>query len=154
MLVRDEWESPFPDNDLTYLGFLAETWARHRCDEVHTASLLDAAVLYAASEAAAVYVSMGRGWIRTALRQGARQPDLRLDRWTARHIRLQLGRWWPGLEFGGWEATAELSEYPEAEVRPLAEALGRLAVSPALASNLKGLLAEEVIRQALPLLGG
>src|SRR5260370_35484146 len=100
MLVRDEWESPFPDNDLTYLGFLAgawqileslralrrdsrnppgalflavvplledlpgaaqrdilaETWARHRCDEVHPASLLGRAVLYAPSRAGAGHV--------------------------------------------------------------------------------------------------
>jgi hypothetical protein len=196
MLVRDEWESPFPDNDLTYLsllcgawqvieclralrrdsrnpqgslfqpvvplpeevpegvqfGVLAETWARHRSGEVYTANLLDAAVIYASSEAAADYVIMGRGWVRTALRQGARQLDLRLDAWTARHVRLQLDRWWPGLEFDLWQDTAEPSDFLEDQIRPLAEARGRRTASGALAANLRGLVRAEVIQDHLRLL--
>jgi hypothetical protein len=192
MLVRDEWESPFPDNDLTYLAFLAGawvvverlralrrdrgsllpslflpdvllladlpeaveldvlagTWARHRSDDAHLASLLDAAVLFAGSGIAADLVLTGRDWVRNALRQGVRQLDLRLDVWSSAHIRLQLERWWPGLEFDVWHDTAALSEYPEDQVRTLAEARAR-TVSPALGANLRGLLRAEVI-QDLP----
>jgi hypothetical protein len=196
MLVRDEWESPFPDNDLTYLAFLcgawqalerlralrrdprsplpslflpavplledlpeavdldvlAATWARHRSDDAHLASLLDAAVIFAGSGVAADLVLTGRGWVRNALRQGARQLDLRLDAWTSRHVRLQLDRWWPGLEFDVWQDTAELSGFLEDQVRPLVEARGRRTASPTLGANLRGLLRDDVVRDLLRLL--
>jgi hypothetical protein len=198
MLVRDEWERPFPDNDLTYLSFLcgawvvlerlralrrdpgsllpalflpavplledlpealeldvlAATWARHRSDDAHLASLLDAAVIFAGSDVAADLALTGRDWVRNALRQGVRQLDLRLDVWSSAHVRLQLDRWWPGLEFDVWQDTAELSDFREDQVRPLAEARGRRAVSPALAANLRGLLRAEAIRTFTPLLEG
>jgi len=198
MLVRDEWERPYPDNDLSYLAFLcgawqalerlralprdpgstlpslflpdvpllgdlpeaveldvlAGTWARHRSDDAHTASLLDAAVVFAGSGLAGDLVVTGRDWVRNALRQGARQPDLRLDAWTARHVGLQLTRWWPGLDLGNYWELSDLEDFLPDQIQPLVEARGRRMASPALAANLRGLLREEVVRSFLPLLGG
>jgi hypothetical protein len=196
MLVRDEWETPYPDNDLSYLAFLcgawqalerlralprdpgsrlpslflpavpllgdlpeaveldvlAATWARHRSDDVHTANLLDAAVIFAGSGVAADLALTGRGWVRNALRQGARQLDLRLDAWTARHVGLQLTLWWPGLDLGNcWELSALEGFLPD-QIQPLAEARGRRTASAALAANLRGLLRAEVIQDLLRLL--
>src|SRR5262249_15048154 len=111
----------------------------------------DAAVIFAGSGVAADLALTGRDWVRNALRQGARQPDLRLDAWSSRHVRLQLDRWWPGLEFDMWQDTAALSDFLEDQVRPLAEARGRRTAWPALAANLRGLLRAEVIQDLLRL---
>jgi hypothetical protein len=136
------------------LDVLAGTWARHRSDDVHLASLLDAAVVFAGSGLAGDLVVTGRAWVRAALRQGARQLDVRLDAWTARHVGLQLTRWWPGLDLGNCWDLSDLEDFLPDQIQPLVEARGRRTASPALAANLRGLLREEVIRTFLPLLGG
>src|SRR5262249_44430255 len=161
----DDQDSSYPDNDLTYLTFLAgvwhilqcvrtrrrnprstppslflpavpllqdlspavdldvlaATWARHCSEDAHPPSLLDAAVLFGSVDVAAPMIREDRDWVRSALRQGVRQPDLRLDAWTAQRLSLQLTRWWPGLDYEAFLELADLAKVAEAQRPPLAE---------------------------------
>ena len=145
------------------VDLLAETWARHYNAEPIEASLLDAAVVYAACRTAGriaadepeVAVAMFRSGPRSLTARILHRASYRLDdlfeEFWDDHDFLMIEDW---QDLPPDQATRlkELMRLPDEEIEPMYAALERWRVSPEVAGNLAGLMTDAEIAAALPLL--
>jgi hypothetical protein len=131
----------------------------------HEASLLDAAVIYGAFREAARLVVDTPDLAELNLRDGPRAVN--------RQVLHRTSEWLQSMFYSFWEVEdflclSSLQDAPPGRadfdllkqhlgltaerMEPLYEVLGRAHVSPAIAENLTGLLTDEEIEEALPLL--
>ena len=145
------------------IDLLAEVWSRQRAPELIEATLLDAAVVYAACEDAARIVRDEPGIAKLYLRDGPRRIRTILGERTAERLNALFDNFWDDLDFLSLSdlqdmdadhvaAFKQLMRYPDDQ--PIYDALARGRVSSALASNLKGLLTPEEIEEVTGALQG
>jgi hypothetical protein len=143
---------------------LADLWARHRDTALHEASLLDAAVLYAALHTAGRVIHDEARVARLWLKAGPRQVNCRLGGRTPGRLRELFFVFWDDVDFLSLSeledlepeharAVRELMRLPDGDVARMEEARTVWRASPALLANLEGLLTEEEIDGYGKLLG-
>jgi hypothetical protein len=139
------------------VDLLADLWARHRDTALHEASLLDAAVLYAALHTAGRVIHDQAKVARLWLRAGPRPVNCRLGGRTAGRLCELFFDFWDDIDFlslSGLEdlepeharAVRELMGFPDGDVTRMEEARTRWRASPTVLAKLEGLLTEEEIR--------
>ncbi|MCY2987845.1 MAG: hypothetical protein NTY19_08285 [Planctomycetota bacterium] len=175
-LYRDLEEEPdYPAGYLSEVPFLeqvplqvqvdllAETWNRHQQAELIEASLLDAAIVYAACQTAARIIEDMREVAAAYFRDGPRQLKTRILRRAAHRLKNLFDAFWDDDDF---LLLDELQDLPpdrsaqakflmriaDEDVQLFYDALARWHVSPNVAANLQGLLTEAEIVEAMPLL--
>ena len=147
------------------VDLLAETWNRHQQTELIEASLLDAAIVYAACQTAARIIEDMPEVAAAYLRDGPRQLKTRILRRAAHRLEHLFDAFWDDDDFLLLDELQDLPpqrsaeirarmQIADADLRTLYEALGRWHVSPQVAANLQGLLTEAELAEALPLLTG
>ena len=175
-LFRDLEEDPdYPAGYLSEVPFLeqvplqvqvdllAETWHRHRQTELIEASLLDAAVVYAACQTAARIIEDMPEVAAAYLRDGPRQLKTRIFRRATHRLENMFDAFWDDDDFLLIDELQDLPPERSAEIRgrmqisdediqPLYDALARWHVAPNVAAHLQGLLTEAEIAEAVPLL--
>ena len=145
------------------VDLLAETWNRHQQTELIEASLLDAAIVYAACHTAARIIEDMPEVAAAYFRDGPRQLKTRILRRAAHRLENMFDAFWDDDDFLLLDELQDLPPERSAEVRarmliadedvqPLHDALGRWHVGPNVAANLQGLLTEAEIVEAVPLL--
>jgi hypothetical protein len=139
------------------VGLLADVWARHQGSALHAASLLDAAVVYAAFQTAGRVIAEERGLARAWLKAGPRKVRCRLGDKAPEQLRDLFFDFWDDIDFLSLEALQDLPPaeahtardllgLPEGDVEEIEEALGRGRASPAVLTNLAGLLSASEIQ--------
>lgn len=175
-LFRDlEQEPEFPAGFLAEVRFLeqvplqvqidllAETWKRHQQPELIEASLLDAAIVYAACQTAARIIEDMPEVATAYFRDGPRQLQARIIRRAAPRLENMFDAFWDDEDFLVLEELQDLPleqavqirrnlQLSDEDIQPLFDALARWHFSPEVAANLQGLLTDEEIVDALPLL--
>jgi hypothetical protein len=144
-----EWRVPMLSGVpvLAQIDLLASVWARHNATRACQATLLDAALLFAACLEGAVVVKDFREVARVYLKEAPRQLDIRLDSWTMDRLVAMYRRWWPSFDPGLGSALVGLEDYPPRLRRPL-EVAGRDAdLSPGLERRFAGLLTPAEMRR-------
>ena len=145
------------------LDLLADVWTRHRRRERFEASLLDAAVIYAACHTAARLSEFDPQWSAECLRCGPRHTSPGLIRGAPGRLRAMFDSFWDDYDFLLLEDLQDVAPdlanaikgqlgLTDEFVQPLYEALGRAHPSPQLATNFGGLFTADEIQQALSLL--
>jgi hypothetical protein len=135
------------------VDLLASVWARHNATRPYQATLLDAAVLFAACQEGAVVIQEVPTAVRLVyLRDSPRQLDIRLDAWTVNRLAKLYSRWWPGFDPRQGSALIGLEDYPPRLSRPLREAGERTELSPGLHRRFAGLLTSAEMREFFPFL--
>ncbi|MCY2991999.1 MAG: hypothetical protein NTY19_29585 [Planctomycetota bacterium] len=81
------------------VDLLAETWNRHRQTELIEASLLDAAIVYAACQTAARIIEDMRGVTTACLRDGPRQLKTRIFRRATHRLENMFDAFWDDDDF-------------------------------------------------------
>lgn len=145
------------------VDLLAETWARHFKPDLIEASLLDAAIVYAACQTADWIIhdmpQVALGW----LRDGPRKVPPRITKRASHRLEDLYDEFWDDQDFLLIEEFQDLPpeharhakerlDIPEEYVEPMYAALERWNVSPNVAANLVGLLTDAEIAEVLPLL--
>ncbi|MCY2987450.1 MAG: hypothetical protein NTY19_06240 [Planctomycetota bacterium] len=144
---------------LVQLDLLADVWNRHRRRQPFHASLLDAAVVYAACHTAARLSEYDPKWAAAGLKSGPRKANPRIVRGAAARLTAVFDDFWDDYDFLLLEDMQDLAPdladaiklqlgLTEDCVEPLYEALGRAYPSSELAANLDGLLSTDEIRAA------
>lgn len=147
------------------VDLLACTWSRHQTRNLIEASLLDAAIVYAACETAARVINDEPEVAVAYLKGGPRNLDARIIRRAAFRLEEMFESFWDDHDFiligdlqdtppAEAQAIKEQLGLTDAVVEPMYEALERWHISPDVAANLEGLLTEEEISDAIPLLTG
>ncbi len=145
------------------VDLLAETWDRHRSSDFVEASLLDAAVLYAACLTVARVINDEPEVAAIMLRDGPRDTDARMLKRASVRLEDMFERFWDDRDFlllEEWQdlppdharQIKELIRLPDEVIRPMYEALERWRVSPDVGARLEGLMTAAEIAEALPLL--
>lgn len=144
------------------LDLLGDVWARQRVREPIEATLLDAAVVYAACDAAA-HVSSGQiEMIQLYLREGPRRVRVKIRPEMADRFEALFDAFWDDIDFlslSEWQdMPSEQAEQIKQLMRvpddtPLFQALERGAISDAFGQNLRGLLTKPEIAEALEIGG-
>ena len=149
-----EWRVPMLSGVpvLGQIDLLASVWARHNADRTYQATLLDAAVLFAACLEGAVVIKDFREATRFYLKESPRQLDIRLDAWTVDRLTTMYSRWWPGFDPGLGSALVGLEDFPPRLRRPLEDAGRNADLSPGLERRFTGLLTAAEIRRFFPFL--
>lgn len=141
------------------LDLLAETWSKHRAEEVLPATLLDESVLYAACETAARIVDEEPSLVPLYLRHGPAEVDVPVDRflaWELRALHLNLSSEGDFLLLSQFEdmppdearRTKCKFQLDESRLEVMFEVLGRYHVRSSFLENLTGLVSEREITQA------
>ena len=148
------------------VDLLADAWRRHQAPELHGASLLDAAVVYAAFRTAGRIVNDEFGLARAWLKAGPRRVHRRLTGRTPGRLHELFFEFWDDEDFLSLSElqdlapeharrVRELMRWPEETIREMEEVLTRWRASPAVLTNLEGLLtADEITGFAGVLLPG
>lgn len=147
------------------VDLLADAWARQRTPDLIEASLLDAAVVYAACMTAGRIIDDMPKVAGAMLRSGPRDLDFRILRRASHRLEETFERFWDDHDFlliQEWQdlppdrakRIKELLRLPDEVLEPMFEALQRWRVSPDVGDKLKGLMTEAEIADALPLLKG
>ena len=145
------------------VDLLAETWNRHRQAELIEASLLDAAIVYAACETAARIIEDVPEVAAIYLRGGPRPLKPRILRRAAPRLEKMFEAFW---DDDGFLLIDDLQDLPpersaaikawmrisDEAIQPLYDVLARWHVSPDVAANLQGLLTDDEIAEAMQLL--
>jgi hypothetical protein len=133
------------------VGLLAGAWRRHRSPELHEASLLDAAVVYAAFRTAGRVVSDEFELAAAWLKAGPRRVRCRLTGSTPGRLHELFFEFWDDADFlslSGLQDLApeharrvrELMRWPEETIREMEDVLARWRASPTVLTDLEGLL--------------
>ena len=145
------------------VDLLAETWARHHKPDLIEASLLDAAIVYAACGAAGRIIcdmpEVAVAW----LQGGPRKVSPRIIKRAPQRLEELFEDFWDDRDFLLIEEFQDLSpdharhlkdmlRLPDEVIEPMYAALERWNVSPNVAVNLVGLLTNAEIAEAMPLL--
>ena len=144
------------------IDLLAEVWSRQRAAALTAANLLDAAVVYAACEDTARIIRDEPEVAELYLKDGPCKIRRRLTLHTAERLEQLFDNFWDDIDFltlSDWQdmdaehvaALKHLMRIPDDQ--PIYDALSRGQVSPALASNLEGLLTQEDIEEIVGGLG-
>jgi len=139
------------------VDLLAAVWRRHQDPAPHAASLLDAAVVYAAFRAAGRMIHDQYDLARRWLKDGPKRVRCRLGERTPDKLHDLFFDFWDDVDFLSLEelqdlappdahTVRELMGLPDGEVEEIQEALGRARPSPAVVENLVGLLNEDEIQ--------
>ncbi len=142
---------------------LADAWARHHQPELTEASLLDAAVVYAACVTAGRVINDMPDVAVVMLRDGPRKVDPKIIRRASIRLDEMFEQFWDDRDFlliDEWQDlppdhaqhVKQLLRLPDEVLEPMYEALRRWRVSPDVAANLEGLLTDAEIRETMPLL--
>jgi len=145
------------------VDLLAETWNRHRQNQLIEASLLDAAVVFAAFQTAKRIIHDVPEIVRPFLAAGPRNLDRRIVRRADRRLDTIFDEFWDDYDFlmiedfldlppDQAQAIKSLMNIPDEAIQPLYDALGRWHVSPNVGANLAGLLTDQEIADFMPLL--
>lgn len=145
------------------VDLLADAWARHRKPELHEASLLDAAVVFAACVTAGRVIDDMPDVAVAMLRDGPQQVSARIIHRGSYRLEEMFEVFWDDQDFlmiNEWQDLPpdhaqylkEMMRLPDEAIEPMYEALRRWRVSPELAANLEGLATEAEIRVAMPML--
>jgi hypothetical protein len=145
------------------VDLLADTWAKHRQPDLIEASLLDAAVVYAACETAGRIIhdmpEVAVAW----LHGGPRKVSARIIKRAPQRLEELFEAFWDDQDFLLIEEFQDLPpdharqlkdmlRIPDEMIEPMYAALERWNVSPNVAVNLVGLLTDAEIVEAMPLL--
>jgi hypothetical protein len=139
------------------MDLLAGVWGRHREPALHEASLLDAAVVYAAFRIAGQMIHDQFDLVRRWLKDGPRKVRCRLGERTPDKLHDLFFGFWDDVDFLSLEALQDLAPgdahavravmgLPEEAVEEIEEALARGRASASVLANLAGLLSESEIR--------
>jgi hypothetical protein len=142
---------------------LADTWSKHYTPGPKGASLLDAAVVYAAFTTAGRLIDDMPDVAIAMLRLGPREPDPRIIKRASHRLSEMFEEFWDDRDFliiDDWQDwPPERAQFvkdrlrlPDEVLEPMFEALGRWKVAPDIAQRLEGLMTETEIQMALPLL--
>lgn len=145
------------------VDLLADAWARHRKPELVEASLLDAAVVFAACVTASRVIDDMPDVAVTMLRDGPHRVSARIIHRASYRLEEMFEVFWDDQDFlmiNEWQDLhpdhaqyiKEVMRLPDEAIEPMYEALRRWRVSPDLGAKLEGLLTEPEIRQAMPML--
>ena len=145
------------------VDLLAETWNRHKQTELIEASLLDAAIVYAACQTAARIIEDMPEVAAAYFRDGPRQLKTRILSRATHRLENLFDAFWDDDDFLLLDELQDLPPKRSAEIRArmqiadedvqsMYDALARWHVSPSVAANLQGLLTEAEIADAVPLL--
>jgi hypothetical protein len=130
------------------VDLLAAVWARHNPARTYQATLLDAAILYAACQEGALVIQEVPTTVkRVYLEDSPRQLDIRLDAWTVNRLARLYSRWWPSFDPSLGSALVGLEDFPPRLRRPLLEAGRRTGLSPDLDRRFAGLLTSAEMRE-------
>ena len=135
------------------VDLLADTWARHRSAEPHRASLLDAAVIYAACQTAARIVEEQPELAGSHLATGPLACDLPIDRGLPERFQSLFESFWSDVDFLTLEHLADTDPAKAGrikkvmgisnnQIKKLEAALGRFHARPQVLTRLEGLLTE------------
>jgi len=145
------------------VDLLADTWTRHHQPDLIEASLLDAAVVYAACETAGRLLhdmpEVAVAW----LQHGPRMVPARIIKRAAYRLDAMFEEFWDDRDFLLIEEFQDLPPdhahqlkemlgLPDEVIEPLHAALERWNASPHVAANLVGLMTNAEIAYAMPLL--
>lgn len=142
------------------IDLLAETWARHSQPDCLEATLLDAAVLYAACRTASRLANLPEMAV-LFLRRGPRELDLGILDGASEGLQKLFYGFWKLENFLWLNGVQKLPKdhliryqlgLTKSEVRPMYDALRRACISPEITTNLTGLLNEQEIENAVDLL--
>jgi hypothetical protein len=149
-----EWRVPMLSHVpvTAQVDLLASVWTRHNTARAYWATLLDAAVLYAACHEGALVTLEVLTAARLYLKGSPRQLDIRLDAWTVDRLATMYSRWWPGFDPGLGSALVGLEDYPSRLRRPLEDAERDADLSPGLERRFAGLLTPAEMRRFFPFL--
>jgi len=145
------------------VDLLADAWARHHRPELTEASLLDAAVVYAACVTAGRIIDDMPDVAVVMLRDGPHKVDPKIIRRASIRLDEMFEAFWDDRDFlmiDEWQDLPpdhaqhlkELMRLPDEVLEPMYAALRRWRVSPDVAANLEGLLTEAEIRETMPML--
>lgn len=145
------------------VDLLAETWNRHQRTELIEASLLDAAVVYAAFCTAKRIIHEMPEVVMPFLAGGPRRSDPRIIRRAGPRLVEMFDAFWDDYDFllisdfqdMSPERAQDIKSHmniPDEAIQPLYDALGRWHASPDVGGNLAGLLTADEIADAMPLL--
>ena len=147
------------------VDLLGNVWARQRRAEWIEASLLDAAIIYAAFKTARRVINDEPEVASAMLRSGPRRVNPRILSRAPCRLYNAFEQFWDDRDFLLIEEFQDLPpdhaqrlkrllRLPEEVLKPMYEALERWRVSAELGANLEGLLSKEEIQETLPLLEG
>jgi hypothetical protein len=133
------------------VDLLADTWRRHRDAALHEASLLDAAVVYAAFHTAGRVISDEPTLARSWLRAGPQQVRGKVTRRTHQRLGDLFFEFWDDVDFLSIEelqdltpeharAVREMMRLHDGAFEQMEEVLMRCRASPTVLTNLEGLL--------------
>ncbi|NLX99707.1 MAG: hypothetical protein GXY83_26725 [Rhodopirellula sp.] len=145
------------------VDLLADTWARHRKPDLVEASLLDAAIVYTACETAGRIINDSPEVAVAWLHDGPRKVPSRIIKRASHQLEELFDEFWDDRDFLLIEQFQDLSpdharyiktmlRLPDEVIEPMYAALERWNVSPHVAANLVGLLANAEIQDAMPVL--
>lgn len=139
------------------VDLLADGWRRHQAAELHEASLLDAAVIYAAFRTAGRIIHDEYSLMKTWLKCGPRRVRRRITDETPERLQDLFFEFWDDIDFLSMSALQDLSPeraqavrdemgFAEEDIQDLEEALSRGRASPAVLANLAGLLSGKEVQ--------
>jgi hypothetical protein len=134
------------------VDLLAEVWMRHNASRIYRATLLDAAILYAACREGAEIIQELPSIVRDYLEDAPRQLDIRLDRWAVDRLRKIYPRWWRSFNPGQLQSMLDVEDFPSRLALPLEYALDRSEISRHLDRRFAGLLTAAELRDQSHLL--
>jgi hypothetical protein len=136
---------------IVQVDLLADVWRRHRDPALYEASLLDAAVVYAAFWTAARVINDEPKLARLYLKAGPRPVACKLGSRIHQRFSDLFFRFWDDVDFLSItvlqdltpehaQAVREMMRLPDGAFEQMEEALMRCRASPAVLANLDGLL--------------
>lgn len=139
------------------VDLLADVWRRHQATELHEASLLDAAMVYATFRTAGRVLNdefdLARAWLKT----GPRLLRCRLTGRTPGRLHDLFFEFWDDEDFLSLSElqdlapeharrVRELMRWPDETIQEFEQVLTRWRASPAVLTNLEGLLTADEIK--------
>ena len=143
------------------VDLLAGVWSRHRDSALHAASLLDAAVVYAAFRTAGRMIHDEYDLVRRWLNAGPRKVRCRLGEQTPQRLHDLFFDFWDDVDFlvdflslealqdlapTDAHAVRDVMGLAEGDVEEMGQALARGRASSSVLTNLDGLLSESEIQ--------
>jgi hypothetical protein len=139
------------------VDLLADAWRRHQAPELHEASLLDAAVVYAAFWTTGRIINDQFELARVWLKAGPRRVRYRLSERTPGRLHDLFFEFWDDVDFLSLSELQDLTpeharqvrevmRWPDETIQEMEEVLTRWRPSPAVLTNLEGLLTADEIK--------
>lgn len=139
------------------VDLLADAWRRHQALELHEASLLDAAVIYAAFCTTGRIINDEFELARTWLKASPRRVRYRLTERTSGRLHDLFFEFWDDVDFLSLSELQDLApeharhvrevmRWPDETIQEMEEVLTRWRPSPAVLTNLEGLLTADEIK--------